>query len=395
MRSLANAWARFDAWFEAPGEVRALAVLRLLVGPIVLVHLWPFLEEMVAGRYFADYFYSPWVSWMPVPPRGVYFAMLSACAVSAALMSVGLWTRWATAYAAFFVTMNFFQSETFFRHNRNFLVMVLWMLALVPCGRVLSLDAWLGRRSHEVSDTRGSLWPMMLMRFEVVCVYAASSISKLLNPDWRSGRVLLERSEWHEPLLRASVLPSFVVDLVTDPTFHSAFAKFAIVNELTIATLLLTRRFRYVGIYVALTFHALIEISLNVQIFSYLAAGGLLIWVTPRVRDRVLVVELSSPRASRFLGWVRRLDWLARFRLEPVQKAGEPSQGGVRLLDRDGRVYEGRRAKLRALLLCPLTFWFVAPLVLWDRLRSNPPEGASGPRSVPPPLAPPREPQPV
>jgi len=364
MKPLSEAAARFNALFESPGDVRAIALLRILVGPIVIYHLWPFVEQMGHGRYYADYFYAPWVPWLPPAPRALYFGMLVACLLSACLLCVGYKTRWSSAYTAFFVTYNFFSSETFFRHNRNFIVLVLIMLALVPSGRALSLDA---RLTTKPCDTRVSLWPMYLMRFEVVCVYSASAISKLLNPDWRSGLVLLTRSRWYEPNLRSTVLPDFVVDLLTDATFHSLFAKFAIATELAIALLLLSRRFRYAGAFLAVSFHAIIEISLSVQIFSYLAIGGLLIWTTPVVRDRVLVYDPANPRAARSMRWIERLDWLARFRIEA---ASSPVAESLRLVDRDGREYQGRRAFRRALLVCPLTFVFMAPLVLRDNLRS-------------------------
>lgn len=367
MKVLAEARARFNALFDRPGDVRALALLRILVGPIVIYHLWPFVELMLQGRYYADYFYAPWMTWLPPAPRSLYFVMLTACLLSACLLGVGYKTRWSAGYTAFFVTYNFFSSETFFRHNRNFIVLVLIMLALVPCGRTLSLDA---RLATKPPDTRVSLWPMYLMRFEVVCVYSASAISKLLNPDWRSGLVLLTRSLWYEPQLRARALPDLVVNLVTDATFHSWFAKFAIATELSIALLLLSRRFRYAGAFLAVSFHAIIEISLSVQIFSYLAIGGLLIWTTPVVRDRVLVFNPTNPRAARSVRWIERLDWLARFRIEA---ASDPTAPSLRLVDRDGSQYQGRRAFRRALLVCPLTFCFVAPLVLRDNLRARVP----------------------
>ena len=364
MTALRQLLRRFDALFDRPEDVRALALLRILVGPIVIYHLWPFIEEMWRGRYYADYFYAPWATWVPVAPRPLYFVMLALAPVSACLMSLGYKTRWSTGYTAFFVTYNFFSSETLFRHNRNFLVLVLLMLALVPAGRTLSFDA---RRRATPLETRASLWPMYLMRFEVVCVYSASAISKLLNPDWRSGLVLLTRSRWYEPKLRSTILPDFVVDLVTHATFHSCFAKFAIASELSIAILLLSRRTRYAGAFLAVSFHAIIEIALSVQIFSYLAIGGLLIWTTPVVRDRVLVFDPTNPQAARSIRWIERLDWLARFRIEA---ASAPAAESLRLVDRDGSQYQGRRALRRAFLRCPLTFIFVAPLVLRDNLRA-------------------------
>ena len=62
-------------------------------------------------------------------------------------------------------------------------------------------------------------------------------------------------------------------------------------------------------------FHISIEIVASVQVFSYAALAALVIWVTPRGRDRV--VELRGEgRAASSLGWaLRRLDWTGRFRI--------------------------------------------------------------------------------
>ena len=83
MKALGPVAARFNALFDHPGDVRAVALIRILVGPIVIYHLWPFVEEMWRGRYYADYFYAPWSTWLPVAPSHLYFVMLSASLVSA------------------------------------------------------------------------------------------------------------------------------------------------------------------------------------------------------------------------------------------------------------------------------------------------------------------------
>ena len=52
----------------------------------------------------------------------------------------------ATATTFAIVTYNLFLSTTLFHNNRAYLVIVLGVLAVAPCGRELSVDAWLRRR---------------------------------------------------------------------------------------------------------------------------------------------------------------------------------------------------------------------------------------------------------
>ena len=58
-------------------------------------------------------------------------------------MSLGFITRMATATTFAIVAYNLFLSTTHFHNNRAYLLIVLALLAVAPCGRELSVDAWL------------------------------------------------------------------------------------------------------------------------------------------------------------------------------------------------------------------------------------------------------------
>ena len=51
--------------FERVGDVRALSVLRIVLGPIAIAHLWPFLQDARAGVSYDDHFWQPYVSGAP------------------------------------------------------------------------------------------------------------------------------------------------------------------------------------------------------------------------------------------------------------------------------------------------------------------------------------------
>ena len=76
--------SRIDELLGRRVSMRALALLRILVGPIVLLHLWPFLDSALDGRIYRDTFYEPYASWYPELTRGVYVALLWTGAVVAA-----------------------------------------------------------------------------------------------------------------------------------------------------------------------------------------------------------------------------------------------------------------------------------------------------------------------
>ena len=73
--------------------MRALALLRVLAGPAVLLHLQPFLADALDGRIYRDAFYEPYAAWYPELPRAVYVGLLWLAAVAAVAMSLGFLTR--------------------------------------------------------------------------------------------------------------------------------------------------------------------------------------------------------------------------------------------------------------------------------------------------------------
>jgi hypothetical protein len=348
--------AAFDELLDRPVSMWAFALLRALAGPAVLLHLRPFLSDALHGRIYRDAFYQPYVSWYPELPRAVYVGLLVLAAVAAVAMSVGFLTRWATATTFAIVAYNLLLSTTHFHNNRAYLVIVLALLAVAPCGRELSVDAWLRRRRGlPPLDPSGPAWPLLLLRFECTAVYGASGLSKLLDPDWFGGTVPWQRAVQARDQLEAWPLPHWALSILTDRSFYTGAAKLVVLTELFIALGLWWPRTRYAAVWVAVAFHAGIQASASVQVFSYLGIAVLVVWATPSTRDRVLRIDPTLQLGS----LIRRLDWLARFRIEPAPR-GTP----VEVVDRDGTAIRGAPAVALALSRLPLTAWFALPALL-------------------------------
>lgn len=364
---------RLDQLLGQRVSMRALALLRVFTGLIVFLHLRPFLDSAAAGRIYRDAFYEPYVSWYPELPRSAYVALLWVAVIAALSMSAGLLTRVSTALTYAVVGYNMFLSTTHFHNNRAYLLIVLAALAVAPCGRELSLDAWLRRRRGlPPLDPTAPAWPLLALRFEASVVYGASGLSKLLDSDWFGGTVTWMRVLRQQDQLAAAPVPEWVVSLLTDRGVHVYAAKAIVLTELFIALGLWWRRSRYAAVWVAVCFHIAIEVSARVQIFSLLAIAALVIWAVPRTRDRTLVIDPGSRSQRRLATAVRGLDWLARFQVT----AGPPGSA-VRVVDRDGTVRAGRRAVVLALSRLPATAWFALPALGYG--RRWPTSGSTGP----------------
>ena len=355
--------AAFDELLGRPVSMRALALLRVLAGPVVLLHLRPFLSDASRGHIYRDAFYEPYAAWYPELPRAVYVALLWVAAAAAVAMSIGILSRLATATAFAIVAYNLFLSTTHFHNNRAYLVIVLGVLAMAPCGRELSVDAWIRRRrGRPVLDPRAPAWPLWLLRFECAAIYGASGTSKLLDPDWFGGTVTWQRVVQARDEL--GPLPGWLVSVLTDRDVHTVAAKVIVLTELFIATGLWWRGTRYAAVWIAVVFHVTIEASASVQVFSILGVSVLVIWSVPSTRDRVLRLDLADDAQRRLSALVRGLDWLARFRVEAASPGSRPE-----LVDRDGTLVRGWPAVAFALSRLPVTAWFALPALVLPGVR--------------------------
>ena len=212
----AGSLARIDELLGRRVSMRALALLRIMAGPIVLLHLWPFLADVIDGRIYRDAFYEPYVAWYPELPRGLYVALLWTGAAAAVAMTIGFLTKAATVVTFAVVTYNLFLSTTHYHNNRAYLVIVLGALAITPCGRELSVDAWLRcRRGRPPLDPTAPGWPLWLLRLEAATVYGASGLSKLVDGDWFGGTVTWQRVVRVQDRLVTSPLPDWAITVLT------------------------------------------------------------------------------------------------------------------------------------------------------------------------------------
>lgn len=358
-RGLERRWS-WDAVLDWSGSVRAIAVLRIAIGPITLLHLRPFLRDALDGVSYDDHYWRPFIPWLPHVPERMWFALLWVGAAAALLMMIGLWTRVATVTTLVVVAGNLLLSQTHFRHNRVFLVIILGGLALLPAGRVLSVDAWRRRRRGRPVSEIAALWPLWLLRAQVSLVYLESGFSKLVDPDWFGGLVLWDRVVRYQYVLEPTPLPDWAVDLLTQRWLYYAVGPAAVFTELFIGIGLWFGRTRLAAVWVAICFHLLIEVSASVEVFSFVAIAALAIWVTPTTRDRIVRVGGDAATGRVVIALVRAGDWFGRFEVA----AAAPSEPAITVVDRDGTVHTGAAAVAVLLSRIPLTFPVIAPVRL-------------------------------
>lgn len=273
-------------------DLRLVGVMRVLFGAIVIRHFWP---TLTAERLPPERFMAPWWGWLPVPDAATYRLLVWAGVAAGVLMIVGLASRVATATALATVAYLLVLDATEFSHNRAFLVWILFGLALSPTDRSYALDAWLARRRGRPRCTIGFTWPVLLLRIVTSSVYLTSATTKLLNPDWVSGRVLWDRTLVAEDLIPAA-FDGVVHDVLVSRWFFALLSPAALATEFFIGVGLWFVRTRRWALLAAVCFHLAIEVTASVQTFSYSGISVLPIWLIPLGVDRRAATQNSTGR---------------------------------------------------------------------------------------------------
>jgi uncharacterized membrane protein YphA (DoxX/SURF4 family) len=293
---------RLDTLLEQPVHTRSLGLVRILVGAITLLHLWPFLSEVRRGDFYRDRFHHPYPSPLPDPSKQVYIVVVSVGLIAALALTLGVVTRVAAWSTFSVVAYNLSLSTTNLHNNRAYLVTVLLILALAPSGRSLSVDAFAHARREPDFDRTTPGWTLWLLRFVSAVTYGASGLSKLLDPDWFGGRVTWGRVVVQEAMVRDSLLPSAIADMLLDRSFHTFAAKAIVLTELFIASGLWWPRTRRLAIAAAICFHVTIEFSAEVQVFSLLGLAVLFAWADPSLPWLGQVLRRWAPRRREIAG---------------------------------------------------------------------------------------------
>jgi hypothetical protein len=355
-------------WRDELGDAHVLGLVRIVLGLLLFADALRAIRELRVV-YFGDVFHWPMLPEQLVAPRAVYDGVVVAQLLLAVLVVAGLRARAALLASAVLGAYVLLCDRLHFHHNRWALDCYAALLAFAPCDRSFRLGAPAGTRI-------GPLWAARLAQVQLAFVYVASGGSKLLDPDWRGGQVLLERFRLFGHQAVAAGVPSRVVAWMTQPEPTSVLAKLAIATELLLAVGLWSQRTRIVALWWGVWFHLVIEATSRVEGFTWLTLAMYALFVTPDVRARKVFFDGHRAKGRWAARCVRMLDWFARFEVKPwapdTTPAGDaagperPRSRGhaVVVVRRDGTHATGLCALAMVARCTPLLFPLWAPLAL-------------------------------
>ncbi|HEY3822012.1 MAG TPA: HTTM domain-containing protein [Polyangiaceae bacterium] len=282
-------------WRDETGDVTLLGAVRVVLGALLLANALRAASELRAG-YFGDVFHWPILPSGLVPSRGVYTAIVVVQLVVAVLVVVGLRARDALLASALLGTYVLLCDRLQYHHNRWALFAYALLLAFAPCDRTFCVTA---ARVGRI----GPLWAARLAQLQVSVIYVASGGSKLFDPDWRSGRVLLERFHLYARGIDPSGVVAALVQLVAHPATAGLLAAFAIATELFLAAGLWWRKTRVLALCWGVGFHLSIEATSRVEGFTWLTLAVYALFLTPDM----FAWRVLAARADAFTRRAKRL----------------------------------------------------------------------------------------
>ena len=313
---------------DQKGDTFLLAVVRVGFGLLLLNEAWLATRQFSDAGYFGGYFHQPFLPESLVPSAGVYQGLLAAQFVAAVLVVAGRGARPALLVAAGLLVYTMLCDRLFFHHYRHTMAAFATLLAFAPCDRHFVL----GRIANEVA---GPLWAQSAIKAQVSVMYLASGGSKLLDPEWRGGLMMLGMVKGLSQLMQRNHLPASLVAAMQTPLGGSLLAKGAIGTELGLAFFLWWPRTRKLALWVGLVFHLVISQITPVRLFTIEMLLVYLLFATPDAGARVVRYD---PRRHSFASVIETLDWMRRFRLAPSEGAA------FVVVDRDGEETRGLRA---------------------------------------------------
>jgi hypothetical protein len=349
-------WDSIRRWRDEVGETYVLGVVRVALGVLLFVNALREAREL-QHEYFGDVFHWPMLPESLVPSRSAYAVLVAAQVLLAALVVAGHRARAALLGSALLGAYVLALDRLQFHHNRWALDCYAFLLALTPCDRSMFIGP-------PPATSIGPLWAARLAQLQVSIVYVASGGSKLLDPDWRSGQVVLERIRLYGPASVAHGTPASLVEWLGQPDVASGVAKVAIATELFLAIGLWVGQMRIFALWWGLCFHLAIEVTSRVESFTWLTLAMYALFCTPDVCARKLFYDRERLRGRSLARIVSSLDWLARLDIKPWAPDAIRRGHSIVVVRRDGTHATGIRALAMVARCTPLLFVVWAPIAL-------------------------------
>jgi vitamin K-dependent gamma-carboxylase len=252
--------------FQKPLPPCNLAAFRIVFG---LLMVWEATRYWQYGRiehYYMEvvttfpYEWFPFVK--PLPGDGMFWVFGLWCA-SAALMALGVFTRFSCGLLFVLYTYVFLIDKTQYNNHYYLISLLLFLMVFVDSDRCWSLSRLLKKEMPRSIPA----WQLDLFRFQWALVYFYAGVAKL-NVDWLAGQPVGTRIQRMGGIF-----------LHEEMTFLYAYG--GLLFDLFVGPLLLWKPTRGLAMVACLGFHLTNAYQLNIGVFPWLGMGALVLFFDP------------------------------------------------------------------------------------------------------------------
>jgi HTTM domain len=278
LAAIGSAWRSF--WFR-PEPMYTLGVVRIAFGALVVVWgLW--LLPMRDGLLNDDgvtpsqpSFAHTWGLFAVWSSDGAILAGVAVLVLSAVALLIG-WHSRVAAVVVFVLILSFERRDPWAFNSGDALVRIEALLvAISPCGAAWSLDQRRCTGEFWSAQTRPT-WPVRLMQAQLSLIYLAAAQAKLSGEPWLHGTAVSYVLRIED--MQRVPLPHW---FVTNALAMNALTWGAVAAELAIGILVWSPRFRPWVLSAGVLMHLLIDIHIQIGIFSYGMFVLYLAWISP------------------------------------------------------------------------------------------------------------------
>lgn len=277
-----DAWNRF--WF-AEVDGRSLAGMRIALGLVLIawhLFLWPDLHLLASSgpvdTQLLDEAWSPYRSHaldpFDVPQLRIAWGALLLVLIA---WTVGFGTPLMGALALFALAAIWHRSPWIQNGGDRLLRIWLLTMAISPCGRVWSVDAWL---RGTPSDATVPVYAHRLVQIQLVVMYTYTGIAKLQGWTWLDGTAIYYSLQDYG-YARWPVLLDAILVYGPARAVCMGLTWATLIWEIGFGPLVLWRRTRIGTLLAGVGLHAGIFALLSVGIFSWSTVWGYLAWLDP------------------------------------------------------------------------------------------------------------------
>ncbi len=292
-------WTRF---WHVPVRAESLGLFRILLGVALLTdqlfQLLPNLDEFFGPHGIApaglhdDYMvkYGRWTIWFfNHDDPAVVYPLFAAWVCVTVLWTLGLYTRLMNV-AVWLLTMCFINRNVNILNGGDDTMQVgVFLLMLAPCGKALSLDAWLARRRGKIGPgpVYVPAWSQRVIQIQLCLIYLTTGLVKLKGNGWGTFQgTWWDGTSIHNVLNYVTMTRWSFAQLPLPFWLTRTMSYVSVWWEILFTPLVLFRRTRPWALWFGVLFHLGIWFTIEVGWFSFYTIAYYGAWVPDAFWER-------------------------------------------------------------------------------------------------------------